>query len=171
MPPFPGQPEHRNVALAPWLDLCVMQLESKLDAAGVLQPFLVGPVRALPLGDSDAMETGQPVWVLGYGQQQPAKPTRHTCPGAYAGRDPDEPKPLTPNGPPPAPSEFLAVTADMLGGHSGGPAVAVQGGRRVVVGWSICSFASNGETSGGLHGVRPVNLAKSMLKDLTAWKP
>ena len=208
--PHNGKPEHRNVAKAPWLDLCVMKLESLL-VAGALTPF-VGPVPALALGDSDAIETGQPVWVLGYGQHiNSPKSTSHTCPGAFAGRDPDQMPRLTSTGPVPTPSELLMVTADVLAGHSGGPAVVRQTDRLVVIGWNILSLGDPvisdvaplrrvnywkagdievqgppplsptywlrpqrtvaQETNGGLHGLRPINLAKIMLMNVTPWKP
>ena len=204
------------MANAPWLDLCVMKLESLLNAAGTLAPF-VGPVPALALGDSDAIDTGQPVWVLGYGQQtNSVKSTSHTCPGAFAGRDPDQMPRLTSTGPVPTPSELLMVTADMLAGHSGGPAVVRQNDQLVVIGWNIMStgdtvisdvsplrpvnpsevrfgdiqvqatpFGTSAamtywlrpqrtkstESCGGLHGLRPINLAKPMLVNMTPWKP
>ena len=214
--PSNGKPEHRHMANAPWLDLCVMKLESLLNATGALTPF-VGPVPALALGDSDAIETGQPVWVLGYGQHiNSPKSTSHTCPGAFAGRDPDQMPRLTSTGPVPTPSELLMVTADMLAGHSGGPAVVRQNDQLVVIGWSIMStgdtvvsdvsplrpvnpsevrfgdiqvqgtpFGTSAamtywlrpqrtkstENCGGLHGLRPINLAKPMLVNMTPWKP
>lgn len=207
--PRNGKLDHRTTANAPWLDLCVMKLESLL-VAGAFVPF-VGPVPALVLGDSDTIATGQPVWVLGYGQHRNGvNPTTHTCPGAFAGRDQDLMQMKH------APSELLMVTADMLAGHSGGPAVVRQNDQLVVIGWNILSLgdpvrfdlptftqvkpadtqvgdiplsatplgASAAETywlrpqritaqemCGGLHGVRPINLAKPMLVNKTLWAP
>ena len=217
--PVPGQPEHRDVTVSPWLDLCVMELKMTVSGSSYW-PF-IGPVPTLTLGDSDTVQTGEPIWVLGYGQQQPSKPTRHTCPGAYAGRDTDEWAALTPGGPKPTPSELLMVTADMLAGHSGGPGMVIRNGTPVVIGWNIMSLGEpvlNAETlrkippsavsagdipvqgvpppavagmpalpapvhwfrperasayhfRGGLHGMRPINLAKPMLQSKTPWVP
>ena len=165
MGPRPGQPEHRVPAQQPWLDLAVMRLGHRMDNG---EPF-VGPVPTLTLGDSDQMETAQAIWVLGYGQQRPIALTRHTCPGAYVGRRDDD-------GVQPRPSTWLLVTADMLSGHSGGPAVALQNGCAMVVGWNLMSLdepaiadQSTRVSSGGLHAIRPINLAKQMLTAVTPW--
>ena len=106
------------------------------------------------------------------------------------------------------------VTADVLAGHSGVPAVVRQNDQLVVIGWNILSLgdpvmdvstfievepknvkigdipvsATVGtsaakthwmrpqrikaqEMCGGLHGLRPINLAKPMLMKTTPWTP
>ncbi len=57
------------------------------------------------------------------------------------------PHPIPIPGPTPAPSELLMVTADVLAGHSGGPAVVRQNDQLVVIGWNILSFCGRSWSS------------------------
>lgn len=161
------RPPYHNVAgvpqsQQPWLDLCIMRLEPiRIDG----QPTALVPT--LTLGDSDQMRTGEAIWVLGYGQQtNQVAHTQHTCPGAYAGhRDDDGTRPI--------PSSWIVVTCDILSGHSGGPAVNDRG---EVVGWCLLSLGDRlqkglSESCGGLHALRPINLAKPLLHASTPWTP
>ena len=155
MPPKPGQPDHRADQAQPWLDLAVLRVTRQRD--GALLRYPLAPQLQLGNSDEDAMATSQPLWVLGYGQQlSHVAQTRNTCQGNYAGRRPDDR----------TGSCWLMTTADVLAGHSGGPAVDMYGR---VVGWCLLSLTDptgrggGREAAGGLHAVRPINEARQVL--------
>ena len=119
----------------------------------------------MQLGDSHAsnLNEGQPLWVLGYGQQQShVSQRRHTIgPGNLAGR-----RRVRCGG------EWLLVTTDILSGHSGGPVVDAT---CKVIGWAVQSLSdrqlleqtafSISETNGGLHAVKPIHEARPLLDE------
>ena len=129
------------------------------------------------------MRTLQPLWMLGYGQQQShIAPRRHDIgPGAYAGRRDvvTDAKGTFTNGERlPEGGEFtggswILVTTDILGGHSGGPVVDSSG---AVLGWAVQSLYDKAhpevkENNGGLHAARPIHEARPMLDKIIAAQP
>ena len=111
------------------------------------------------------MRTLQPLWVLGYGQEQPHAPRRHDIgPGAYAGRRDVAADGSGGDG---TGGSWIILTTDVLAAHSGGPVVDASG---AVIGW--CLLSLTGGTShphvesyaGGLHAARPINSALPALR-------
>ena len=131
------------------LDLAVLRIDQRLDGSAIQAVF-----KPLAFGDSTAVEEGSQLRILGYGQQKSdVTDTTNTVVGNLAGRHTD------------ADGNWLRTTADMLAGHSGGPAVADSGR---VVGWCVKSHTEGGVASGGLHALRPISDAVEVYKELTA---
>jgi S1-C subfamily serine protease len=128
----------------PMLDLAIMRVTSCLDHAQKLDSFPF-----LRLSDSDTARQGDRIWIYGYGQQRSdITDTSNVVSGDLAGKHTD------------ADGNWLRTTADMLSGHSGGPAVNYDGS---VIGWCVKSHregASDKSAAGGLHALRPINDAK-----------
>eukprot|EP00326_Haptolina_ericina_P016619 CAMPEP_0181174438 /NCGR_PEP_ID=MMETSP1096-20121128/3535_1 /TAXON_ID=156174 ORGANISM="Chrysochromulina ericina, Strain CCMP281" /NCGR_SAMPLE_ID=MMETSP1096 /ASSEMBLY_ACC=CAM_ASM_000453 /LENGTH=368 /DNA_ID=CAMNT_0023262337 /DNA_START=239 /DNA_END=1345 /DNA_ORIENTATION=+ len=128
----------------PMLDLAIMRVTSCLDHAQKLDSFPF-----LRLSDSDTARQGDRIWIYGYGQQRSdITDTSNVVSGDLAGKHTD------------ADGNWLRTTADMLAGHSGGPAVNYDGS---VIGWCVKSHregASDKSAAGGLHALRPINDAK-----------
>ena len=156
------------------LDLALLQLTADLDGG----PLDLGGLVALPLGDSDQLQPGEPLVVLGYGQpESKLTQTATVTRGVFSARYEDESHHR--NG------SWLRTDSLVLGGHSGGPALDRRGR---VAGWNVLSamdrmqaqvqvqmqvggHAGRGEgtASGwvpsGLNELRPVH---SMLDDVAA---
>ena len=149
----PGLPPQHSSD--PMLDLAVLRIDQRLDG-GAIQ----GGFKPLTLGDSTTAKDGSRLWILGYGQQdRDVTDTTNTVDGCLSGRHTDKKD-----------GNWLRTNADMLGGHSGGPAV-LRNGR--VVGWCVKSHADSlgggkAVAVGGLHALRPINDAVTVYKDLTA---
>ena len=117
----------------PMLDLAIFRVTRRLDGAPM------GSFKAIEFADSDAVCEGEPVWILGYGQQQSnLTNTRNTIKGIVSGRHTDAKG-----------GNFIRTDAEMLGGHSGGPVVNRSG---QVIGWSDLSDRERVETKGNLFG-------------------
>ena len=124
------------------------------------------PVMGLPMADSDYLNQGDVILLLGYGQPatgatETVTPTR----GIFSGRYVDEKKKS---------GEWLKTDALLLSGHSGGPALTEIG---EVAGWSVrsqldCVVGWEGRSyhPSGLAELRPINLAlleiRAVLADL-----
>ena len=108
----------------------------------------------LAFASSDA-RVNDSVWVMGYGQQTPVRPSTNTVPGTITSIDDA--------------GRQIMTNADMLSGHSGGPVVNRTG---AVVGWSFESpleRVTSGDViigwsgAGGIHAVRPIRYASEEL--------
>ena len=120
-PPAPRHPDNG-------LDLAVLRLSANLDGSplGMILDLAGQPMLALPLADEGQVPpNGTHVWVLGYGQSDDKRTTgTKVTRGVLAGTYND------------ANGAWLCSNADVLAGHSGGPAVADEG---VVIGWCVRS--------------------------------
>ena len=125
----------------PMLDLAILRVTRRLDGAPLPTSF-----KAIEFADSDAVREGEPVWILGYGQQQSnLTNTRNAIKGIVSGRHRDAKG-----------GNFIRTDAEMLAGHSGGPVVNRSG---QVIGWSD----PDGPSTGGIHTMKPINDARPAL--------
>jgi S1-C subfamily serine protease len=133
----------------PMLDLAILRLVGRLDSSideGVPE------FRPLKSVNSDTVEEGDRLWVIGYGQQNnDVTNTRNITAGILTGRHADKH------------GNWIRTDAEILGGHSGGPVVNQFG---EVAGWCV---KSHGERLTDAAG-NPVN-AFTFTKGLHAFRP
>ena len=127
----------------PMLDLAILRVTRRIDGAQI-PPLSFKP---LVLADSDAVVEGEPVWILGYGQEGVMTNTRNTTKGIVCDRTSQTPRQLD------------SHDAEMLSGHSGGPAINKNG--EVIAGVSNPPHPIK-------SWVGPINDAKQMLMDAGA---
>lgn len=148
-PGLPPQPQSGGGS-DPMLDLAIFRVDRHLDGSAIDSGASTAAFRPSPFADSDAAEEGSRLWILGYGQQlSDVTDTTNTVSGDLSGRHTDQD------------GNWLRTSADMLGGHSGGPGVGRDGR---VVGWCVKSHTDNRVACGGLHALRPINDAVAELK-------
>jgi hypothetical protein len=164
----PPAPRHSDNGL----DLALLQLTTHIcgtpllaNTQGTVQlEGLTVQLEALPLGDSDQLQAGEPIVVLGYGQPDSTRTQTSTnTQGVFSAIYEDE-----------RTGKWLRTDALVLAGHSGGPALDRHGS---VVGWNVQSSmdrvklyergikVGSGLVPSGLNELRPVN---SMLGEVAA---
>ena len=129
------RPPTDPVPTDPMLDLAIFRVTRRLDGT----PLPAASFKPITFANSDAVVVGEPVWVLGYGQQRSdLTNTRNTMKGIVSGRHTDA-----------AGRKFIRTDAEMLSGHSGGPVVNKS---FKVLGWTDVSHADSVVSGGTFRG-------------------